>query len=82
MMLYMGKRQLVVEHKHKRDYVHCFLNPLIQVVHKHKHKVHSVFFFPEASSSGGMQAQVSFTQTLMVICSYSYFINLEIIFLF
>ena len=32
MMLYMNKRQLVVEHKHK---------------HKHKHKVHSVHFFPK-----------------------------------
>jgi hypothetical protein len=26
----------------RRDCLHCFLNPLIQVVHKHKHKVHSV----------------------------------------
>jgi hypothetical protein len=33
MMLYMDKRQLVVEHKYKGDYVHYFLNPLIQVVY-------------------------------------------------
>jgi len=40
--------------------------------------------FPEPSNSSGAQAQaraqVSFTQMLMVICSYSYFTNLEIIF--
>ena len=39
-------------------------------------------FFSEASSSGGTQAQaqVSFTQMLTVICSYSYFTDVEIIF--
>jgi hypothetical protein len=41
-------------------------------------------FVSEASSLGGTQAQaeVSFTQMLTVICSYSYFTDVEIIFHF
>jgi hypothetical protein len=41
-------------------------------------------FVSEASSLGGTQAQaeVSFTQMLTVICSYSYFTDVEIIFRF
>lgn len=35
-------KRLMVVHRHKMGYVHYFLNPHNQVVHKHKHKLASL----------------------------------------